>query len=748
MITPGQEAKILDFGLAKPIGIAGDDSSLTAVGCVVGTCRSMSPEQARGAEVDERSDLFSLGVLIYEMLTGSSPFQGSNALATLTKVISERPPCLDTLRPGLPPRLVALVFRLLAKEPDDRPQSAAEVARELDAIAAALAPSGDPALEETLTSLPTEAVRLWGEGSHASGRSAPAGGVSAAGRGAFTRGPAFLEAGDPLVSGGAGRGSLFLRNRRHGPAWRWPKLLVYSIRPGPQPFAAARHCEPASDVSSGGPCRLVVRSTAAKTAAEDLLSRPLTAARSDPRSALTSICPVDARSWRSKLPSAFFPSARASRPNSTALFAVEQRSVAPANPCLLPSRFKIDISFSKPPAGPVRSPPPSGEPTRRSHIPELQARFDESQGRTKQALADWREAVKQNPSWQNLLRLAKIEQTLGFASRGRAQPPESSCSGRRRTSMGSGACRARARLWRSGAGDAIYREPHRALANRGPLTRAYTDLGTAAFFSCTARATPAGPSREALKPRAEELCGDAQPGRRRAGAGTRPKQRPEAQARTVENGTACGRAERRRRDDQGAMPGPSRAYPERPRRSPESPRAESGQSRRSCIRGAGVHPCGQLRSRAGNDPGCDRQALGAKLVSIASSIHSPRIRGSSSSWARPPAIGWLTFREIGGEIGEAALVGRPVAQTGRSPRRWGCGRRRGWAPRSAAGRFQLAGRGRRKGDAVGRRIRQETRTNPGRNLISSVTCVVSEFSRVGNAHFQRVESDHRPQTGR
>ncbi len=162
MITPGQEAKILDFGLAKPIGITGDDSSLTAVGCVVGTCRSMSPEQARGAEVDERSDLFSLGVLIYEMLTGSSPFQGSNALATLTKVISERPPCLDTLRPGLPPRLVALVFRLLAKEPDDRPQSAVEVARELDAIAAALAPSGDPALEETLSALPTDAIRLWG----------------------------------------------------------------------------------------------------------------------------------------------------------------------------------------------------------------------------------------------------------------------------------------------------------------------------------------------------------------------------------------------------------------------------------------------------------------------------------------------------------------------------------------------------------------------------------------------------------
>ena len=164
MVTPAREAKVLDFGLAKPIGIPAEDPSLTAAGSVVGTCRAMSPEQARGAEVDERSDLFSLGVLLYEMLTGSSPFQGANSLATLTKVISERPPCLDTLRPGLPPRLVALVYRLLAKEPEARPQSAAEVARELHAIGSALVPSDEPTLEETLGALPTDAVRLWGGG--------------------------------------------------------------------------------------------------------------------------------------------------------------------------------------------------------------------------------------------------------------------------------------------------------------------------------------------------------------------------------------------------------------------------------------------------------------------------------------------------------------------------------------------------------------------------------------------------------
>jgi serine/threonine protein kinase/tetratricopeptide (TPR) repeat protein len=161
-VTPSGDAKILDFGLAKPLGTAPDDPSLTAAGHVVGTCRSMSPEQASGAEVDERSDLFSLGVLLYEMLAGISPFQSSSAPATLHKVIYERPPCLDTLRPGLPPRLVALLYRLLAKEPADRPQSAVEVVRELQEIAASLSLSGDLDPEQTVSALPTDTIRRWG----------------------------------------------------------------------------------------------------------------------------------------------------------------------------------------------------------------------------------------------------------------------------------------------------------------------------------------------------------------------------------------------------------------------------------------------------------------------------------------------------------------------------------------------------------------------------------------------------------
>lgn len=153
IVTPAGQAKILDFGLAKPLASTVDDPSLTAAGFVVGTWRSMSPEQARGAEVDERSDLFSFGVLLYEMLTGQSPFRGSGAMETLSRVMSLTPPRVDTVQPGLSPRLGALTGRLLEKEPDARPQSAAEVLRELAAITADSA-SGSHS-EETLSALPT-----------------------------------------------------------------------------------------------------------------------------------------------------------------------------------------------------------------------------------------------------------------------------------------------------------------------------------------------------------------------------------------------------------------------------------------------------------------------------------------------------------------------------------------------------------------------------------------------------------------
>ena len=96
-LTPNGQAKVLDFGLAKllhNVGTdddAGADNSLTAVGVIPGTAVYMSPEQARSEEIDFRSDLFSFGVVMYEMSTGKKPFAGNNSLATLDAVLHQKP---------------------------------------------------------------------------------------------------------------------------------------------------------------------------------------------------------------------------------------------------------------------------------------------------------------------------------------------------------------------------------------------------------------------------------------------------------------------------------------------------------------------------------------------------------------------------------------------------------------------------------------------------------------------------------
>lgn len=144
LVTNSGHAKIVDFGLAVPLERFADDAetALTKTGAVVGTVYTMSPEQARGRKLDERSDLFSFGCILYEMLAGRSPFRANTWFDTVHNIVTAEP---EPLRSDLPPQLVDLVFRLLAKDPANRPANAAEVHRILEAcLLGPGAPGRDP----------------------------------------------------------------------------------------------------------------------------------------------------------------------------------------------------------------------------------------------------------------------------------------------------------------------------------------------------------------------------------------------------------------------------------------------------------------------------------------------------------------------------------------------------------------------------------------------------------------------------
>jgi len=119
---------ITDFGLAR----AADDVSMTRLGVVAGTPEYMSPEQARGESLDARSDLFSLGCLLFEMSTGVSPFRADSVIATLRRIVDEKHVDVASIRPDLPPWFGVIVDRLLSKNPTERFGSASEVSQLLE----------------------------------------------------------------------------------------------------------------------------------------------------------------------------------------------------------------------------------------------------------------------------------------------------------------------------------------------------------------------------------------------------------------------------------------------------------------------------------------------------------------------------------------------------------------------------------------------------------------------------------------
>src|SRR6202453_1881308 len=159
LITPDGDVKVTDFGIARAMNT---EESLTQTGAVMGTAAYFSPEQAEGKGVDARSDIYSLGVVLYEMAVGRPPFTGDSPVAVASKHVRDMPVLPREANPSVPPALEAVIMKAMAKNPDDRYGSAGELRADLLRFADGRpVEAGDPGLTSVMTAVgATQAIPM------------------------------------------------------------------------------------------------------------------------------------------------------------------------------------------------------------------------------------------------------------------------------------------------------------------------------------------------------------------------------------------------------------------------------------------------------------------------------------------------------------------------------------------------------------------------------------------------------------